>query len=104
MPYTQEELKNLTFYKNLIDEDEQKYLTRKNLLTIRSNLSGSADNGELVYRDKSGAILVFENPYSNTLNKDSNTKVIYDGKLKLLKTTATDTIVDEVLDRNFEEL
>ena len=104
MPYTQEELKNLTFYKNLIDEDEQKYLTRKNLLTIRSNLSGSADNGELVYRDKSGAILVFENPYTNTLNEDSNTKVVYDTKLKLLKTTATDTIIDEVLDRNFEEL
>ena len=52
MPYTQEELKNLSFYQNLIDEDEQKYLNRKALLTLKSSLSGSADNGELVYRDK----------------------------------------------------
>ena len=59
MPYTQEELKNLKFYQDLTDEDEQKYLNRKDLLTLRSNLSGSADNGELVYRDKSGAVLIF---------------------------------------------
>ena len=104
MPYTQEELKNLSFYQNLIDEDEQKYLNRKALLTLKSSLSGSADNGELLYRDKSGAILIFENPYTNKLNEDSNTKVIYDTKLRLLKTTAADTIIDEVLDRDFEEL
>ena len=104
MPYTQEELKNLKFYQDLIDEDEQKYLNRKDLLTLRSNLSGSADNGELVYRDKSGAVLIFENPYTNRLNEDSTTKIIYDTKLKLLKTTEVDTIIDEVLDRDFEEL
>ena len=50
------------------------------------------------------SILVFENPYTNRLNEDSNTKVVYDTKLKLLKTTAADTIIDEVLDRDFEEL
>lgn len=104
MPYTQEELKNLKFYQDLIDEDEQKYLNRKDLLTLRSNLSGSADNGELVYRDKSGAVLIFENPYTNRLNEDSTTKIIYDTKLRLLKTTEVDTIIDEVLDRDFEEL
>ena len=104
MPYTQEELKNLKFYQDLIDEDEQKYLNRKDLLTLRSNLSGSADNGELVYRDKSGAVLIFEIPYTNRLNEDSTTKIIYDTKLKLLKTTEVDTIIDEVLDRDFEEL
>ena len=104
MPYTQEELKNLKFYQDLIDEDEQKYLNRKDLLTLRSNLSGSADNGELVYRDKSGAVLIFENPYTNRLNEDSTTKIIYDTKLRLLKTTEVDTIIDGVLDRDFEEL
>ena len=29
MPYTQEELQNLTFYQNLINEDEERYLQEK---------------------------------------------------------------------------
>ena len=38
MPYTQEELKNLQWYQDLIDEDEQQYLQRKSLFT-RKNIS-----------------------------------------------------------------
>ena len=37
MPYTQEELKNLTFYQNLIDEDEQQYLQNKASLELVIN-------------------------------------------------------------------
>jgi len=44
MPYTQEELQSLTWYQNLIDEDEQQYLQNKNLLLQQAALSGSADN------------------------------------------------------------
>ena len=34
MPYTQEELKNLSWYQNLIDEDEQAYLANKDILGL----------------------------------------------------------------------
>ena len=104
MPYTQEELKNLSFYQKLIDEDEQQYLTRKALLLQQSAASGSADDGFLLTRDESGAVLIFEDPYANKLNEDPSTKIIYNTIIKLLKTTSADTIIDEVLDRDFREL
>ena len=104
MPYTQEELKNLSFYQNLIDEDEQHYLQRKALLTQQSSISGSADSGNLVFRDKSGAVLLFENPYTDALVEDTSSKLIHNTTVKLLKTTSADTIIDEVLDRDFGEL
>ena len=104
MPYTQEELKNLSFYQDLIDEDEQRYLTRKALLLQQSAASGSADDGFLLTRDESGAVLIFEDPYANQLNEDPSTKIIYNTIIKLLKTTSADTIIDEVLDRDFREL
>ena len=104
MPYTQEELKNLSFYQKLIDEDEQKYLMRKASLLQQSATSGSADEGFLLTRDESGAVLIFEDPYANQLNEDPSTKIIYNTIVKLLKTTSADTIIDEVLDRDFREL
>ena len=104
MPYTQEELKNLSFYQKLIDEDEQQYLMRKALLLQQSAASGSADDGFLLTRDESGAVLIFEDPYANKLDEDPSTKIIYNTIIKLLKTTSADTIIDEVLDRDFREL
>tara|TARA_R110001592_G_scaffold213000_2_gene465668 strand:+ start:6521 stop:6835 length:315 start_codon:yes stop_codon:yes gene_type:complete len=104
MPYTQEELKNLPFYTNLIDEDEQQYLQRKSLLKLQALVSGSAAADNLLSRDKSGAVLLFENPYSDALVEDDSSKLIHNTTVKLLKTTSTDTIIDELLDRNFEEL
>ena len=104
MPYTQEELKNLTFYQNLLSEDEEQYLQRRVSLELQSSVSGSADNGAQVYRDKSGAMLLFENPYTDALVEDATSKIIYNTNVKLLKTTSADTIIDEVLDREFEEL
>ena len=104
MPYTQEELQNLAFYQNLIDEDEQQYLQQKSLLMLQASVSGSGDNGSLLIRDETDTILLFEDPYQNQLLEDSSTKVIYDLNVKLLKTKESDTIINEVLDRSFREL
>ena len=52
MPYTQEELQSLTWYQNLIDEDEQQYLKIKICYYSQAALSGSADNGSLLVRDE----------------------------------------------------
>ena len=104
MPYTQEELQNLAFYQNLIDEDEQQYLQQKSLLELQASISGSGDNGSLLIRDETDTILLFEDPYQNQLLEDSSTKVIYDLNVKLLKTKESDTIINEVLDRAFREL
>ena len=65
MPYTQEELKNLAFYQNLIDEDEQQYLQNKASLELRAGISG--DDGSLLIRDGTNTILLFEDPYQNEL-------------------------------------
>ena len=40
MPYTQEELKKLSFYQNLISEDEQQYLENRQALELRAGISG----------------------------------------------------------------
>ena len=104
MPYTQEELQNLAFYQNLIDEDEQQYLQQKSLLELQASISGSGDDGSLLIRDETDTILLFEDPYQNQLLEDSSTKVIYDLNVKLLKTKESDTIINEVLDRAFREL
>ena len=104
MPYTQEELQNLTFYQNLIDEDEQKYLQEKALLMLQSSISGSGDNGSLLIRDATETILLFEDPYQNQLPEDPSTQLIYNLNVKLLKTGEKDTIINEVLDRAFREL
>ncbi len=104
MPYTQEELQNLDYYQNLINEDEQQYLQEKSLLMLQASVSGSADNSSLLIRDASNTILLFEDPYQNQLPEDPSTKLIYDLNVKLLKTKESDTIINEVLDRAFREL
>jgi len=103
MPYTQEELQKLDFYKRLTEEDEQQYLQNKATLELKANYSGSANQGSLV-RDSLDKILLFENPYKNELLEDESSKIVYDLKVKTLKTKESDTIVEEVLDRRFREL
>ncbi len=103
MPYTQEELESLEYYQNLIDIDEQQYLQAKAALLAQSATSGSADDGALLSRDETGAILLFENPYTNALVEDPSSKVIHSTLVKLLNTTESNTI-NEILDREFEEL
>ena len=102
MPYTQEELKSLSWYQNLIDEDEQAYLANKSLLETQSALSGSADDGALLIRDNDGTILLFENPYSSLLVEDSSTKIVHTSIVNQLKDDESN--INTILDRNFEEL
>ena len=103
MPYTQEELQKLDFYKKLTEEDEQQYLQNKEVLTRKAETSGSANQGSLI-RDSLNKILLFENPYKNELLEDESSKIVYDLKVKTLKTKQSDTIVEEILDRRFREL
>jgi|TARA_B100001094_G_C18193598_1_gene809018 hypothetical protein len=102
MPYTQEELKNLSWYQNLIDEDEQAYLANKDLLETQAALSGSADNGSLLVRDDEGTILIFEDPYTGNLPQDPSTKIIHTSIVNKLKDDEAN--INSILDRNFEEL
>ena len=100
MPYTQEELKKLPFYQNLIDEDEQQYLQNKATLELRANYSGSANQGALI-RDSSDTILLFEDPYKNELLEDESSKIVHDLKVNKLK---TDDSINQILNREFREL
>jgi|TARA_R100000081_G_C4763681_1_gene141387 hypothetical protein len=100
MPYTQEELKNLTFYQNLIDEDEQQYLQNKASLELIAGISGSANQGNLL-RDESNTILLFEDPYKNQLQEDESSKIVHDLKVNKLKTNDS---INQILSREFREL
>ena len=104
MPYTQEELKKLKFYTDLIDADEQQYLQKKAVLTEQTNLSGSANTGTKLIRDQSNAVLLFEDPYKNQLLEDDESKIVHNLKVKKLKTRENDTVLDEIVDRKFREL
>ena len=46
----------------------------------------------------------FEDPYQNQLLEDPSSKIVYDLKVKTLKTKEGDTIINEVLNRGFREL
>ena len=100
MPYTQDELKKLSFYQNLIDEDEQQYLQNKATLELRANISGSANQSSII-RDSSNTILLFEDPYKNQLLEDESSKVIHDLRVNKLK---TDDSINEILNREFREI
>ena len=100
MPYTQEELRNLSWYQNLIDEDEHQYLQKRARLENEANISGSANQGKII-RDNSNTILLFEDPYANALQEDEESKIVYDLRVKKLK---TDDSLNEILQRNFREL
>ena len=104
MPYTQEELKNLKFYTDLIDADEQQYLQKKAVLLQQANVSGSANVGSMLLRDQSNAVLLFEDPYKNEILEDEQSKIIHNLKVKKLKTKENDTALNEILDRRFREL
>ena len=103
MPYTKEELQSLSFYTNLINEDEQQYLDKKQKLALQAAASGSANDGALI-RDGSNTILLFEDPYQNQILEDEASKIVYDLRVKKLKTGEGDTIIEEVLNRRFREL
>lgn len=101
MPYTPEELQNLPWYQNLIDEDEQKYLVKREFLLNKSDISGSAYDGSLMARDESNTILLFENPYTNELRQDPSTMIVFKTEVNSLK---KDENINNIIARDFEEL
>ena len=101
MPYTQEELKDLQFYQNLIDADEQEYLVKRELLLTKLEISGSAYDGGLLARNEDGVIQAFENPYTGELYED-DTSVLYVSRVvDQLKDTDE---IDGIIDREIREL
>jgi len=101
MPYSKEELKELPFYQNLVDGDEQAYLETRNKLQLEIAISGSAYNGNLITRDENGTILLFENPYTGKLYEDETTELFVSRNVDQLK---DDDSINETIDRRFREL
>ena len=61
--------------------------------------------GNEAFRDKDGFVLLFENPYQNEIPEDDETKMIYNTDVKKLKVSLDyGSILDEVIDREFEEI
>lgn len=104
MPYTPEELRELSWYQQLIKADEQAYLNNKDLLKQTAAESGSAYDGSLLIRNEANEILIFENPYKDELLEDETTMIVHDSRVKRLKNKENDYIIDELLDRGFKEL
>ena len=73
------------------------------MLSRQAVISGSANDGALI-RYVSNTILLFEDPYQNQILEDEASKVVYDLRVKKLKTGEGDTIIEEVLNRRFREL
>ena len=106
MPYTKKELLDNEYYQNLKDEEEQKYLQRRELLRTAAGTNpgsgGIPADGKLLVRDGSGTILLFESPYDGTLFQDEST--VIPKTLEVQQYRINDPILDEVIDREFSEL
>ena len=101
MPYTKEELKDLAFYQNLANADEQEYLIEKELMMTKIQISGSAYDGGLVARNKAGVIQSIENPYTGELNEDASTVLFVPRIVDQLKDTDE---INGIIDRELREL
>ena len=101
MPYTKEELKDLAYYQNLLDEDEQAYLVEKERLQSLVDVSGSYYDGSLIVRDEAGTIKLFENPYTGELYDDESSTLYAPRIVEQLK---DDDSINEILNRNIREL
>ncbi len=101
MPYTPEELQELAFYQNLVNEEEQKYLVERERLQGLAGISGSAYDGSLLVRNQQGVIQLFENPYTGEIYDDETTTLFVTRKVDQLK---DDDSINDVIDRNITEL
>ena len=101
MPYTKEELKNNTFYQNLLDEDEQQYLAERDRLKVKIAVSGSAYDSSLVTRDENNTIKLFENPYTGELYDDETSTLYATTVVEQLK---DDDTINQIIDRDIREL
>ena len=101
MPYTPEELQELSFYQNLIDEEEQKYLAERERLQALVGISGSAYDGGLLVRGPGGVIRLFEDPYTGELYDDETTTLFVTRNVDRLK---DDDSINKVINRDILEL
>ena len=101
MPYTPEELQELSFYQNLVDEEEQKYLVERERLQGLVGISGSAYDGGLLVRGPGGVIRLFEDPYTGELYDDQTSTLFASRTVEQLK---DDDSINEILSRNIREL
>tara|TARA_Y100001937_G_C7101378_1_gene322701 strand:- start:1109 stop:1414 length:306 start_codon:yes stop_codon:yes gene_type:complete len=101
MPYTPEELQELAFYQNLVNEEEQKYLVERERLQALAGISGSAYDGSLLVRGEDGSIRLFEDPYTGELYDDETTTLFVKRKVDQLK---DDDFINDIIDRNITEL
>lgn len=101
MPYTPEELQELSFYQNLIDEEEQKYLVERERLQALVGISGSAYDGGLLVRGPGGVIRLFEDPYTGELYDDETTTLFVTRDVDRLK---DDDSINKVINRDILEL
>ena len=101
MPYTKEELKDLAFYQNLLDADEQAYLVEKERLQTLVDVSGSYYDGSLIVRDEAGTIKLFENPYTGQLYDDQSSTLFAPRTVEQLR---DDDSINEILNRDIREL
>jgi|TARA_B100000900_G_scaffold413932_1_gene439117 hypothetical protein len=101
MPYTPEELNELAFYQNLINEEEQKYLVKREQAQLSMALSGSSYAGTLLTRNSSGDIELFENPYTGELYDDETTILYVDRIVDQLK---DDDSINGTINRDIREL
>jgi hypothetical protein len=101
MPYTKKELEDLAFYQNLANADEQEYLVKREVMMNRMEISGSAYDGSLLTRDKSGVIQAFENPYTGELYEDESTVLYVNRTVEQLKDTDE---INGIIDRELREL
>ena len=101
MPYTKEELKELPFYKNMVDGDEQAYLQNREVIQRKIAISGSAYDGNLITRDEDDTILLFENPYTGKLYEDETTELYVSRVVDRLK---DDDSINQTIDRTIREL
>ena len=101
MPYSKEELKELPFYQNMVDGDEQAYLQNREVIQRKIAISGSAYDGNLITRDDNGTILLFEDPYTNKLYEDETTELYVSRVVDRLK---DDDSINQTIDRTIREL
>ena len=101
MPYTKEELKELPFYQNLLNEDEQNYLSERERLKQVQLEKGEAYSGDLLVRDEGGTIRIFENPYTGELYEDEASQLYHSIVVDQLKDADS---INEILDREIREL
>ena len=101
MPYTPEELQELSFYQKLVDEEEQKYLVERERLQALAGISGSAYDGSLLVRGPGGTIRLFENPYTGELYDDETTTLFVTRKVDQLR---DDDSINDIINRDILEL